>query len=106
MIKRNVPSTQTHLGRFHCTPNMGALLGADNIPYVSETPGLLGGNRKSKIYGRFDCYAAIRAIKIGGYEKYRIFFADEKTAIAAGYRPCGACMRQQYLKWKNERSSL
>jgi hypothetical protein len=81
MIKRNVPSTQTHLGRFHCTPNMGALLGADNIPYVSETPGLLGGNRKSKIYGRFDCHAAIRAIKIGGYEKYRVFLLMRRQPL-------------------------
>ncbi|PAE37640.1 metal-binding protein, partial [Bacillus sp. 7884-1] len=49
------------------------------------------------------CHAAIRAIKKGGYEKYRVFFADEETAIAAGYRPCGACMREQYVKWKNEK---
>jgi hypothetical protein len=85
-------------------PKPYTLLGADNIPYVSETPGLLGGNRKSKIYGRFDCHAAIRALKVGGYEKYRVFFADEETAIAAGYRPCGACMREQYVKWKNEKN--
>jgi hypothetical protein len=50
-------------------PKTYTLLGADNITYVSEAPGLLGGNSKSKIYGRFDCSAAIRAIKIGGYEK-------------------------------------
>jgi hypothetical protein len=82
-------------------PKKYTLLGAENISYVSETPGLLGGNSKSKIYGRFDCHAAIRALKIGGYEKYRVFFADEETAIAAGYRPCGACMREQYAIWKN-----
>lgn len=84
-------------------PKTYTLLGADNIPYVSETSGLLGGNRKSKIYGRFDCGAAIRALKIGGYEKYRVFFADEETAIAAGYRPCGTCMREKYAIWKNQK---
>jgi hypothetical protein len=84
-------------------PKTYTILGADNIPYVSEAPGLLGGNRKSKIYGRFDCHAAIRAIKVGGYEEYRVFFADEETAIAAGYRPCGACMREQYSIWKNQK---
>jgi Metal binding domain of Ada len=83
-------------------PKTYTLLGEDNIPYVSETPGLLGGNRKSKIYGRFDCSAAIRALKVGGYEKYRVFFADEETAIAAGFRPCGACMRDKYAIWKNQ----
>ena len=84
-------------------PKTYTLLGADNIPYVSETPGLLGGNRNSKIYGRFDCGAAIRALKIGGYEKYRVFFANEETAISAGYRPCGTCMRKQYAIWKNQK---
>jgi hypothetical protein len=83
-------------------PKIYTLLGVDNIPYVSETPGLLGGNSKSKIYGRFDCGAAIRALKIGGYEKYRVFFADEETAIAAGYRPCGTCMRAKYKEWKKQ----
>ena len=78
-------------------------MGADNITYVSEAPGLLGGNRKSKIYGRFECGAAIRALKIGGYEKFRVFFANEETAISAGYRPCGTCMREQYAIWKNQK---
>jgi hypothetical protein len=27
-------------------------------------------------------------------------FADEATAIAAGYRPCGNCMRDQYKAWR------
>jgi len=27
----------------------------------------------------------------GGYIQHRVFFADEATAIAAGYRPCAAC---------------
>jgi hypothetical protein len=26
--------------------------------------------------------------------------SDEKTANAAEYRPCGVCMREQYLLWK------
>jgi methylphosphotriester-DNA--protein-cysteine methyltransferase len=32
--------------------------------------------------------------------QFRVFFADEATAIAAGYRPCGACMRAEYRAWK------
>jgi methylphosphotriester-DNA--protein-cysteine methyltransferase len=29
-----------------------------------------------------------------------VFFADEETAIAAGFRPCGACQREKYRAWK------
>ena len=65
------------------------LLGADGKFYTSTTPGTYGGNSKAKIYGRLDCPAALATIKVhpGSYESGRVFFADEKTAIAAGYRP-------------------
>jgi methylphosphotriester-DNA--protein-cysteine methyltransferase len=29
-----------------------------------------------------------------------VFFADEATARAAGYRPCFTCMREEYRAWK------
>lgn len=32
--------------------------------------------------------------------KNRVFFRDEATAIAAGYRPCAVCMPNEYAKWK------
>ncbi|MDP4128201.1 MAG: Ada metal-binding domain-containing protein, partial [Bacillota bacterium] len=32
--------------------------------------------------------------------KHRVFFADEETAIAAGYRPCARCMPKEYAEWK------
>lgn len=76
------------------------LLDESGNPYKSETPGLLGGHRKLKIYGRLDCPSALRHISKGQYVKYRVFFADEETAIAAGYRPCGVCMKEAYKKWK------
>ena len=38
----------------------------------------------------------------GQYVKYRVFFADEETAIAAGYRPCAKCMPDEYKKWKEK----
>lgn len=79
------------------------LLGADGVPYQSERPGTLGGHRRQRIYGRLDCRAALRAIARGGYVGQRVFFADETTARAAGYRPCGVCLREQYRAWKNER---
>lgn len=70
--------------------------------YVSEQPGTLGGYKKRKIYGRLDCPSALRHIAKGGYVKHRVFFADEETAIKAGYRPCGICMKEAYKVWKAE----
>jgi len=55
-----------------------------------------GGHRKDKIYGRLDCQSAARWIAKGFYVKQRVFFADEATAITAGYRPCFECLREKY----------
>jgi methylphosphotriester-DNA--protein-cysteine methyltransferase len=82
------------------------LLGSDKQPYQSETPGTFGGYRRGKIYGRLDCPSALRAIAKGGYVNHRVFFADEETAISAGYRPCGNCMRAEYVSWKNNMGKL
>jgi hypothetical protein len=75
------------------------LVGADGTTIRSAAPGLLGGNRKLRIYGRLDCSSALRALPLG-YAAHRVFFADERTAIAAGYRACGRCMRAEYKAWK------
>jgi methylphosphotriester-DNA--protein-cysteine methyltransferase len=76
------------------------LLASDGRPHSSRTPGTLGGHRRSKIYGRLDCRAASQAIARGGYVRYRVFFRDEPTAIAAGFRPCAVCMPEAYARWK------
>jgi hypothetical protein len=78
------------------------LIGADKQPNVSITPGTFGGHRKTKVYGRMDCPAAIRAINKGGYVNNRVFFADEQTAIAAGFRPCAVCLPKKYAFWKSQ----
>lgn len=69
------------------------------MQYDSEQRGTLAGNRKLRIYGLLSCKSAIRALA-HGYAKHRVFFADEAAAIAAGYRPCGKCMRERYRQWK------
>jgi methylphosphotriester-DNA--protein-cysteine methyltransferase len=79
------------------------LVGADGRPYESAAPGTLGGHRRSRIYGRLDCPAALRVIARGGYVRHRVFFADEPTAAAAGYRPCAVCLPERYRAWKAER---
>lgn len=80
------------------------LLGPNGEIFLSATPGSLGGNRRLKIYGRLDCPSARRALS-RGYARRRVFFADEATAIAAGYRPCGVCMREAYRRWKEATSA-
>ena len=80
------------------------LIGPDGKPYQSSTPGTLGGYKPRKIYGRLDCPSAMRHIANGHYVRHRVFFADEETAIAAGYRPCARCLPEQYRAWKAQRS--
>ncbi|HZR45007.1 MAG TPA: hypothetical protein VFB12_33140 [Ktedonobacteraceae bacterium] len=76
------------------------LIGADGKPYKSSQPGTLGGHKSHKGYGRLDCRSALQWIAKGYYVKHRVFFADEATAIAAGYRPCAVCMKEHYTLWK------
>lgn len=76
------------------------LVGVDGKMYESTIPGTLGGHKRLKIYGRLDCPSALRYIAKGQYVKHRVFFKDEETAIAAGYRPCKICMPEKYAEWK------
>lgn len=84
---------------------MYTLIGSDGKPYASALPGELGGHRGGKIYGRLNCRAALQAIARGGYVKHRVFFADETTAITAGYRPCGVCLPAKHAEWKKHRDT-
>ncbi len=77
------------------------LLGKDRKIYLSSTPGILGGNGRQKLYGQLSCASAMKAVAAGNtYQKHRVFFADEETAIAAGYRPCAKCMKEKYDAWR------
>ena len=85
------------------TPKLYQLIGPDGTRVTSTTPGTLGGYRKERRYGRRDCKVARRALQEGGlYAQQRVFFADEATAIAAGYRPCAKCMPDEYRAWKQK----
>jgi hypothetical protein len=85
------------------SPGTWALIGPNGKPWRSPAPGTLGGHRGSKIYGRFDCRTARQAIARGGYVKHRVFFLDEATAVAAGYRPCAVCLPEKHAAWKGLR---
>lgn len=78
------------------------LTAKDGKQYLAYEPGKFGGNCKLKIYGRLDCPSANSHIQKGEYVKHRVFFADEETAVAAGYRPCAKCMPEAYKKWKKQ----
>lgn len=56
----------------------------------------LGGNKKLNIYGTLHCLSGKRMKR-----ENRVFFASEEEAQAAGYRPCGHCMKQAYQHWKH-----
>lgn len=76
------------------------LTNVDGKRYESTTSGSFGGHKRNKGYGRLDCPSALLWIAKGYYVKHRVFFADEQTAIAAGYRPCATCMKERYAVWK------
>jgi methylphosphotriester-DNA--protein-cysteine methyltransferase len=82
------------------------LVGADGKVYESGVPGQLGGHRKEKIYGRLDCRAALQTIARGGYVVHRVFFLNEETARAAGYRPCAVCMPAEYARSASRRRGV
>ena len=82
------------------------LIDKNGKEYYSKIPGTYGGNKKLKIYGKLDCCSALKWIEKGYYIDNRVFFEDEATAISAGYRPCGLCMKAEYLEWKEKRLIL
>jgi methylated-DNA-[protein]-cysteine S-methyltransferase len=81
------------------------LIDSEGQPYETDAPGTLGGHRGNRVYGSLDCEGAKRWIEKGHYVSQRVFFADEQTAVAAGYRPCANCMPESYARWK-ERATL
>jgi methylphosphotriester-DNA--protein-cysteine methyltransferase len=76
------------------------LLDREGQPYQSAEKGLLGGHARTKVYGTMDCPVALSLLRRGFQPRHRVFFADEETAIAAGFRPCGACLRTRYREWR------
>lgn len=78
------------------------LLDAKGKVYESKEKGRFGGHKKLKIYGRLNCPSALSYLAKGHYKAHRVFFLDEETAVAAGYRPCAKCMPREYKIWKNK----
>ncbi|MQS07594.1 metal-binding protein [Streptomyces sp. IF17] len=81
------------------------LLDGEGRSYRSGVAGRFGGYRRGRIYGRLDCPSALRHIARGNYVRHRVFFADETTAVAAGYRPCSVCLPHRHRVWRKEEPS-
>ena len=56
-------------------------------PVPERGEGLLGGHARTRVYGTMDCPVALSLLRRGFQPRHRVFFADEATAIAAGFRP-------------------
>jgi hypothetical protein len=67
-------------------PAVYTLLGADAAPTRAGPRARSAGTLRPSGTGHWT----------KGYADIRVFFVDEETAIAAGYRPCGNCMRARY----------
>lgn len=57
----------------------------------------IGGYSPKKIYGLLSCESGKRMKKHN-----RVFFENIHTAIDAGYRPCGHCMKLEFELWKSK----
>lgn len=82
------------------------LIGPDGAVLENTERGLFGGHRKLKIYGRLNCPSAVKWLEKGKYADCRVFFKDEVSAIAAGYRPCSICMKESYSVWLLQRKGI
>lgn len=74
------------------------LTNSDGKLAYSWTPGIIGGNSRSKIWGNLDCSAALAAGET--YAAVRVFFASIDDATLSGFRPCGTCRPHDYAEWK------
>jgi len=48
------------------------LIGRDGKPFLSSEKGEFGGNRSTKVYGRMDCPAALRALSLDSRDVYML----------------------------------
>ena len=72
----------------------------NNCEYISKIPGMFGGHKKLKIYGKLDCRSALNWLNKGKYVDNRVFFENIEVAKELGYRPCGVCMKKEYKIWQ------
>ena len=62
---------------------------------------VLGGNIRLGIYGRLHCSSGKRMLR-----KNRVFFQSQADAIENGFRPCGHCMKTEWVEWKRHKENV
>ena len=65
---------------------------------LSDQPTALGGNLRTKTFGRIDCPSVINKSKHTCHNQ--VFFEYEENAILTFFKPCGICMKGLYQDWK------
>lgn len=71
-------------------------IGRDELRVLIQQGAIkLAGNGRLKIYGLLTCSSGKRM-----KTENRVFFKNEKEALNAGFRPCGQCIRREYLEWR------
>ena len=66
---------------------------------LSDQPTQLGGNLRTKTFGRLDCPSVVNKSKHTCHNQ--VFFEYEENAILTFFKPCGICMKELYRDWKN-----
>ena len=67
---------------------------------LTVSDGVVAGTREDRSGDVLD-----ELLREDGHEVSRRVVADEAAAIAAGFRPCGACLRERYADWKTASAS-
>ena len=106
-IRRSVPLVRPGLASRRLGGDDGELVRAAEVrPGTAEADIEVGGmevgvfhDRGSPYKNGVYCWSANLALP-KGYAKHHVFFKDEASAIAAGYRPCGHCLKPCHQTWK------
>lgn len=102
MSKFDLGSVQRYLNRYGLLFPMLKLfrLAAPHGTTLGNiTPGEMGGIRRDRIYGHFDCPNAI-CVLIKGNAEHPAFLKDEIADIAVGYPPASHWLRPRYQVWR------
>ena len=68
---------------------------------LSDQPTQLGGNLRTKTFGRLNCPSVVNKSKHTCHNQ--VFFEYEENAILTFFKPCGICMKELYRNWDNNK---
>lgn len=74
--------------------------------FVTDLENLYCGNARTHVYGKATCNATQGHLILDQKTQDRVLFNNIEDAEAAGYRPCGKCMHDKYIEWKNKKMKV